>query len=350
MKSCDRKADLPQPSPRVQSPRVQSPRVQGFTLLEVLVAILMVGMVMTATYSVLFTTMSARDLIEKNNLESKIGPSILNLIERDVMGVWSWNIHKNDVFLGEMRVVSGERADFFHFITCTNSSFTITEGDQQSRSDLTEVSYMLRQNPRNPDLLELFRRQDYHVDDKIAEGGLFELIYARIRSFQITYYADLYESAEKLHEWDATKRGRLPAAMEIDLVLEIDPTLAGYTLDEMVRERLYYHRVLFPPRSSELTMGVRPVIPTFVDPEEAGENPQGGGGSGGEGGMGEGGGPEGSSGRFNGEEGGEGEGGRGPFGGGERPEDPPPFRPPPDMPQAPPDDIDLDELMKLLGG
>lgn len=263
------------------------PLQQGFTLLEVIIALLMIGLIMTASYGVLFTTMEARDLIEKTNLENRIGPSILDMIEKDVSGAWCFNIHKNDVFKGEQNNINGERADFFHFIATSNSSYTMENDDTQVSSDLTEISYRLMQNPRNPDILELWRRQDFHVDDEIAEGGAYELIYSRIRTFQISYFSDLHEDAERLDEWDTTKRGRLPAAMEIFLVLEIDPTLAGFTLDQL-RKTIEYHRVVFFPDDSKLTMAVRPVVPVFQDPEEDEEAVEEGfgGGKGAGGGMG----------------------------------------------------------------
>ncbi len=316
----------------------------GFTLLEVLVSILIVSLVMTATYGVLFTTLNARDTIEKENLEKKIGPAILDRIESDLSSAWCWNIHQNDVFFGESRIISGERGDYFHFISTQNSSHTIEQDGRPVRSDLTEVSYLLRQNPINPEKLQLWRRQDFHVDDKIAEGGLYELIYERIISFRITYFADLHEDAERLEEWNAAKRGRFPAAIEILLVMEIDPTLSGYALDEMKRDRLTYQRVIFMPSGSELTMAVRPVIPSFDENsgEEAGagsgdgdeKNEFGGGGGGPASGM---------------EDGGDDTGGLG-DGSGRPPPPPPPDLPdfPPD--QEPPDDMDLDELLKLLGG
>jgi len=317
----------------------------GFTLLEVMVSILIVSLVMTATYGVLFTTLDARDTIEKQNLEKKIGPAILDRIETDLSSAWCWNIHRNDVFFGESRIVSGERADYFHFISTQNSSHTIEQDGRPVRSDLTEVSYLLRQNPINPEKLQLWRRQDFHVDDKIAEGGLYELIYERIISFRVTYFADLHEDAERLEEWNATKRGRFPAAMEILLVMEIDPTLSGYALDEMARDRLTYQRVVFMPSGSELTMAVRPVIPTFDENAAeddgtgsgAGDNKNEFGGGGGRppaGGM---------------EDGGDDTGGSGDGSG--RPPPPPGFDPP-DIPpdQEPPDDMDLDELLKLLSG
>ena len=322
----------------------------GFTLLEILIALLITSLIMTATYAVLFTTLDARDRIEKGNLEEKIGPAILDLIGKDIGGAWCWNIHHNDVFKGESHYINGERADRLHFITTTDSSFTEENEDQQVRSDLSEVSYLCRQNPRNPDLLELWRRQDFHVDDNITEGGLYELVYSRVYSFQVTYYADLYEDAEKIDEWDASRKGRLPAAMVVDLVMEIDPTLAGYALDEMNRKRLTYHRVIFFPQGSELTMAVRPVIPT--SPETA----AGDGGTSGSG-SGSGNNPNGSSGRFGGgdESGGPGRG-KGGLGGGKGSghgsENPPPFNPPSGGNNGPPggNDINLDELLRLLNG
>jgi len=262
---------------------------QGFTLLEVIIALLMIGMIMTASYGVLFTTLETRDMIEKTNLENRIGPSILDMIERDVAGAWCYNIHKNDVFKGEQDNINGERADLFHVIATSDSTFTEEVGNTQVGSDLTEISYRLKQNPRNPDILELWRRQDFHVDEKIAEGGLYELIYSRIRTFQVNYFSDLHEDAERFDEWDTTKRGRLPAAMEIYLVLEVDPTLAGFSLDEF-RKTLEYHRVIFFPDDSKLTMAGRPVVPSYDDPEEIdeedglveGAGSRGGGGMGGD--------------------------------------------------------------------
>lgn len=320
----------------------------GFTLLEVMVSILIVSLVMTATYGVLFTTLDARDTIEKQNLEKKIGPAILDRIESDLASAWCWNIHKNDVFFGESRIISGERADYFHFISTQNSSHTLEQDGRPVRSDLTEVSYLLRQNPNNPEKLQLWRRQDFHVDDKIAEGGLYELIYERIISFSVTYFADLHEDAERLEEWNAKKRGRFPAAVEILLVMEIDPTLSGYALDEMARDRLTYQRVVFMPSGSELTMAVRPVIPNLDQnaDEEAGDGSGAGDGDNKNEFGGGGGGPPGA-GR---DEPGTDTGGSGDGSG--RPPPPPPGFDPPDIPpdQEPPDDMDLEEFLKFLNG
>ncbi|MHC4944058.1 MAG: PulJ/GspJ family protein [Planctomycetota bacterium] len=257
---------------------------RGFTLMEIILAIAITGFIMTVVYATLFATIQARDRIEKEGLIAKVGPAILDMIERDVSGVWAWNIHKNDVFFGESRSLGGMPADPFHMITTTDSTIVETSDDEPVRSDLCEVSYRLRSNPAAPELLQLFRRQDFHVDDKITEGGNFELIYSRIISFEVYYYRDLFEGSDRFDEWEAKKRNRLPAALEIFLSLEIDPRLAGYSLEDMEKRPVQdFHRVIFFPRSAELTMAVRPVVPTYVEPEDENTGPGAGGGGGGDG-------------------------------------------------------------------
>jgi hypothetical protein len=233
-------------------------------------------------------------------------------------------------------------------ITTTDSTLVEESDEEPVRSDLCEISYRLRANPAAPDLIQLFRRQDFHIDDKIAEGGHFELIYSRIRSFEVFYYKDLYEGCERLEEWDAKKRNCLPAAMEIFLSLEIDPRLAGYSLDDMERPTQNFHRVIFFPPGSALTMAVRPVIPSFVEPEQnEGGGLAGGGGPGG-GGDGEGGGLLGGG-------GGGGKGGGEGSGGGQTPPDPnrnpdpmeDPFK---DLPDDGDDDDDDSDFPGGFGG
>ena len=330
------------------APTAGHARRRAFTLMEVMLAIAMVGLIMTAVYSVLYATLRARDQIERESLVSKIGPSILDLIERDVRGAFCLDIHGNDVFLGEHRLLNGEPADRFHMITTTDSTIVEKSDNEDVRSDLSEVSYLLRQNPQAPELLELYRRQDFHVDDRIAEGGIYELVYSRIKALQITYIKDLYEGAEELEEWNAKKRNRLPAAMRVRLSLEIDPRLAGYSLEDLgLRPTLDYERILFFPPGSELTMAVRPVVPSPATPQDGaggggGDGTKGGGGGGGQPppGMGGGGGDPGSGGQPPPGEG---------FKGGDHL---PGFNPPPGSGGNPPPggDVNIDNLLDLLGG
>ena len=328
-----------------------SGRIRGFTLMEVILAITMVALIMTAIYGTLFATMNARDQIEKESLKARTGQAILKLLERDLTAAWCMNIHDNDVFLGEDYTINGQPADCLHFIATTDSTDVEDSDEEKVRSDLTEVSYRLRENPTAADFLQLWRRQDFHVDNKIAEGGTYQLIYDRINSLQIYYYKDLYEGADRLEEWDAKTRNRLPAAVEIYLSIQIDPRLAGYTIDDMERPTLDYHRIFYLPDHSELTMAVRPVIPTFVEP---GTDPNAGGdgdeqlkGGGGPGGPGTGGDGQGG-----------GLGDKPPKDGGGPGGD---FNPGGDLPDLPPDipknnkpppgkDMDISDLIKLLNG
>jgi prepilin-type N-terminal cleavage/methylation domain-containing protein len=327
----------------------KNPR-SGFTLMEIILAIAITGFIMTVVYATLFATIRARDRIEKEGLIAKVGPAILDMIERDISGVWAWNIHKNDVFFGEHRSLGGVPADPFHMITTTDSTIVELSDDEPVRSDLSEVSYRLRSNPAAPELLQLFRRQDFHIDDKITEGGNYELIYSRIRSMEVYYYKDLFEGSDRYEEWDAKKRNRLPAAMEIYLSLEIDPRLAGYSLEDMEKRPVQeFRRVIFFPRGAELTMAVRPVVPTYVEPRDENTGP----GAGGDGGDGEGGLKGGGGGGGGGDGKGDGKGGdQGPPGGdpdpgtGEDPWDDTPFEDDPKDEED--DDMNFNDLFNML--
>ncbi len=257
----------------------------GFTLMEVILAITIVSLIMLTIYGTLYAMIDAKQQIEKEGIKAKSGPPIMKLIEQDVSSVWCMNIHNNDVFIGEDNTVNGEAADSIHMITATDSTIVEMSGEEAVRSDLCEVSYRIRANPSNPDYLELYRRQDFHVDDEISEGGRYELLYEHVKSFEVKYYKDLVEDADEYDEWDAKERNRLPAAIEVILTLEIDPRIVGYSLDDMSRDTLEFNRVIFLPAGSELTMAVRPVIPSLVEPEDDAT----GGGGGGSGGGGKGG-------------------------------------------------------------
>jgi hypothetical protein len=202
--------------------------------------------------------------------------------------------------------------------------------------------------------MELYRRQDFHVDDRIAEDGIYELVYSRVKSLQITYFRDLYEGADEFDDWDAKKRNTLPAAMRVILRIEIDPRLAGYNLDDMgLLSTLEYHRIIFFPQGSALTMATRPVIPTYVEPVKDTGPGAGGGAPGGGRGGGEGEGSEGGiGGSGKGMEPGEGKGpGSGGPGGGFKPGDKLPDIPDPgDKQGLPGGDVNIEDLLKLLGG
>jgi len=84
-------------------------------------------------------------------------------------------------------------------------------------SPLTEVGYACRVNDEDSDYLELWRREDYFVDDKPTDGGHYTLVYDRIRTFRLRYYPIPEEAQVKegLEEWDSGLKKGIPYAIRV---------------------------------------------------------------------------------------------------------------------------------------
>jgi hypothetical protein len=95
------------------------------------------------------------------------------------------------------------------------------------------VGYACRQNESHPGFIELWRREDFFVDDDPTDGGVFSLVYDRLLRFNVMYFPDPTEhgqgSAEQKHqgleEWDSRIRKKIPYA--VLLQIEYDATRTG---------------------------------------------------------------------------------------------------------------------------
>ncbi|HTE05661.1 MAG TPA: prepilin-type N-terminal cleavage/methylation domain-containing protein, partial [Planctomycetota bacterium] len=171
---------------------------RGFTLIEVMVALSIMSLIMVALYTTLNMALRTRDQLEIDAQVARLGPQILDLVENDLRRAWLMNIDGDKVFLGETRTVNGEPADSLTFLTTVDSTVTRRVEDREISSDICETGYRLRTNPKNPDVMELWRRQSFHVDEKPLEDGVYELVHDRVISFQVRYLETVDRMAEKL--------------------------------------------------------------------------------------------------------------------------------------------------------
>jgi type II secretion system protein J len=238
---------------------------RGFTLLEILVALTIMSLVMVALQSVLATTLKTRDMLDTEVAAAASGPVILDTIERDLRRAWVMNIQDDVVFRGIDRTLLGESADSLLFLSTTGSSVTRRVDEREVASELVETGYRLRMNPELPDVLELWRRQDFHLDEKPLEDGTYERLHDRVISFDVQYYEDFVLEHEELDEWDSEERHELPAVLMVRLSLEVGPRLANEERDaglggDQVRS---YERVIVLGNGPDLAMRVHPYPPDF---------------------------------------------------------------------------------------
>jgi uncharacterized membrane protein YgcG len=288
----------------------------GFTLVEVLLVLLIMGGIMLSMTQILTAARTSRDTIHNIQETQNAGPAILDMIERDLRGINVFNRTRMKHLRIKNRVILGFDADSLDFVASTDSLVLHEEGQRFVRADLNEIGYRLRPNPENDQFLEIYRREGYGVDDEPFEGGNFILLHDRVKGFDIQCFRKDGIDEQPVDEWAAEERSEdigLPARMEITLTLELAPRLVNEQLlvQSIDRRTVVYKRVIRFPESLRLAEEKLPV-PAVPRPAPANANgatqtggmanggkgviPPGGGGGGGGGGRGGGGGAGGGGG------------------------------------------------------
>lgn len=183
------------------------------TLIELLLAITIMAMVMSMIYGMLLSTLKARDQISAYTQANRLGPTILNLITDDLSAMYFYSF-KDSFFTGKR---NGDLSSL-HFITSIDSK--IPESEDGVQSDICEVGYYCIPNPENRDFLNLYRREDFFLDEEPLKGGTGVLLSSEIRSFLIEFY----NGSEWIEQWDHTQEKKLPKGIRVELVLKAPST------------------------------------------------------------------------------------------------------------------------------
>jgi prepilin-type N-terminal cleavage/methylation domain-containing protein len=197
-------------------------RQRGFTLIEILAVIAITGFVMYAVYAVLFSTLSAQEEVEQTVAVYEVGPRVLDLVVRDLEAVVFGPLADNKGLKGGIQPVGGMEASYIDLVTSRDSRTTLIVRDQEYRSDLTEIGYKCKPSDADPELLELYRREDWGVDDTPLAQGLFHKVYDRVKEFKIEYIEGGEEDADEYPDtWDTAAKKKLPRAVRLTLTIKI---------------------------------------------------------------------------------------------------------------------------------
>jgi len=259
-------------------------RRSGFTLVELMVAVAIMALVMTALLGTLEGTIRARDEAELEIASVRDGPRILDMIERDLRALHVYNLEKGAVLRGKRMSPAGLRGDRIDFVCTNDSARRLGDGEETVKddadvaSDLNEVGYALRASSLSNDFLELWRREDLFVDEEPFEGGSFEKIHDRVTRFEITYLTHLGDKTDEETDWDMEEKKQLPGGIRIDLELQATPELVGGFVELTARDQdLYsYTRVIAFAEEETLALSVRPYLPTTITARNDNSGPGGG--------------------------------------------------------------------------
>lgn len=250
----------------------------AFSLVEVLIALLIVSGIMLALVQLLDATRITRDTIHNIQETQLAGPAIMDLVERDVRALMVYDAAPDQVLRIKDRVLLGHDADRIDFVASTDS-VVLTELDHRFlRADVNEVGYVLRVNPRDDQFLELYRREDFGVDEEPFEGGAYTFLHDQVKDFDIQVFEEEGPDAESIEDWgDDEEHVGLPLRIEIRMTLELAPRLAHEQLKivSVDKRTVTYTRLIrFPePLLAQLEHQPVPRIPVILDPAQSGGQP-----------------------------------------------------------------------------
>ncbi len=284
-------------------------RRAGFTLVEVMVAVLISGFAMVAVLANLDATRSAVDAIHNVMETESTGPRVLDTIRGDLARLAIYDAEKYRVLKGENANVLGADADRLDMLVAgrTRLGFDVPNVGESVHAPLAEVGYRLRANPLRNDFLELYRREDPLVDNDPWRDGAYALLYDRVVSFNLRYAAKPDYNVLWEEDWDSEQREALPFAIDVYFEIEVQPrrSLESLGILGANRSRLNFSDLLLIPSHERWTFRNR-LHPVLPEPDAAAGGAPGAGGlpggatTGGAGGLG------GSAGGAGGERGGTG--------------------------------------------
>jgi len=198
---------------------------RGFTLMEVLISLAIMGMVMATVMQTVDQTRIAVDAIHNVMETENTGPRILQTIRRDLESVAVYDVKEYKVLKGENQTQLGQEADKLDLLVRRRGTVPMDLPNRKSPvyAPLNEVGYRLRQNPLRPDFLELYRREDALVDEDPFRDGSFTLLYDRVITLDIRYTEEPETNPVWIDSWDSAERESLPFAVDVFLEIEVQP-------------------------------------------------------------------------------------------------------------------------------
>lgn len=195
---------------------------RGFTLVELLVAIVILSLISLLIYSAFASMKRSREGIERVDDRYREGRLAMARMVRELQSAYiSLHAPINTALLVQKTAFvgsTGTPADRLDF-----NSFSNRRLDRNSHvSDQCELSYFGSQNPELSGVTDLARRVSTKLDLEPKKGGRVEVLATDIDLFDLQYLDPL--SGNWVDTWDTTQSvtgqpARLPVQVRIVLVL-----------------------------------------------------------------------------------------------------------------------------------
>ena len=168
----------------------------GFTLLEVMVAVFVISTIMTLIWMSYSRTVESKRYVEAGNEMYHSMRWAMEKIAYDLSAAYvSKGKNTRSIFLG----LSNQDSNGIPQDAMTFTSFShIRYNPKEKSSDQAEISYFVLQNPETG-LYNLYRREDFTLDDDLLTGGEILELVQNIVVFNLRYY----DGEEWSDDWDS---------------------------------------------------------------------------------------------------------------------------------------------------
>lgn len=193
-------------------------RAEGFTLIELMLAILLLAIMMSIVYGVVVSTVTAARRVEEITAASELGPAILTQIRSDLESAF---LPKDGEFFLGIKKIDRDRVDFISGNLAYGSKDNVEEPRFHS---INEVGYQVLTSSKDPGVGVLYRREDYFIDSEPLKGGHLIEMYDRVKSFNLRYY----DGKDWRTDWSSKAQKGLPKAVEVELTIFVSRNAEPY--------------------------------------------------------------------------------------------------------------------------
>jgi len=191
-------------------------RKGGFTLVELMLAVLILAIMMSIIYGVVVSTVNAARRVEEITAASEIGPAILTQIRADLEAAFLPK--EGEYFVATKRAGGGNARDRIDLVSGVMAYGSENEIEEPRFHSINEVGYQTIDSRKDPSVCILYRREDYFIDSDPLKGGRLTELYDRVRSFSLRFL----EGEVWRNDWNSKTQKGLPKAVEIELKIVVN--------------------------------------------------------------------------------------------------------------------------------
>ncbi len=184
----------------------------GFTLIEILVSVLILGIIYSFIFVVLSSSVTTtREAMKKMGVE-RVGRYFISRIASDLTCATLLPTSGIGGMLGTHSSANGKSHDEIHFTAFTQSYFNL-----RPPTDQAEIGYYFRTSPEGKN--SLMRRESDIIEKPVNAGGEAFAISDMVEELSIKYRAQEWQD-NWVDNWDSDAQRGLPAMISIELKMD----------------------------------------------------------------------------------------------------------------------------------